>query len=273
MISLSLKLLFCELSPPMGQHLFHNLEVNNEVSRAWRHTAASTCSLALLIFAPPAFANSADDTMSEILKANPGVSKSEMEAALGIEGLSQNEQEATLSKVALEVRRNQASSNKTSMVASSSGGGGTVRLGNARSQGDIYWAPAGPGFAAWNHVGLYYNTTTTIEAPGTGQLTRKFVAKDRMVGKGAQKKFIKDLSESRRLAAANWAGKHLDKEYNYNFAANRVVESTRYNCSQFVWAAVYSVTNGGFDLDRDGGAGVYPDDVSNASQTRWYETV
>lgn len=55
--------------------------------------------------------------------------------------------------------------------------------------------------------------------------------------------------------------------YSYNFATNR--NTTHYgakNCSKLIWSA-YKLNSGGLDLDKDGGAGVYPRDVHDAKQT------
>lgn len=64
-----------------------------------------------------------------------------------------------------------------------------------------------------------------------------------------------------RVAAANWAGRHPNRPYNLNFAVNKTVESSKYNCSRCVWAS-YKIS--GLDLDSDGGPRVYPDDIRNS---------
>lgn len=67
--------------------------------------------------------------------------------------------------------------------------------------------------------------------------------------------------------AAWWAKDRVGKDgYSYNFVTNRSTDHYGdKNCSKLIWSA-YQI-NGGLDLDKDGGLGVYPRDVRDAKQT------
>ena len=72
---------------------------------------------------------------------------------------------------------------------------------------------------------------------------------------------LKGIPWSAREKAKTWAYAHLNRPYKKQFWNNKKIEDTHYNCSQFVWAA-YKIS--GYDLDSDGGPGVYPDDIRNS---------
>lgn len=74
-----------------------------------------------------------------------------------------------------------------------------------------------------------------------------------------------------RTAAAEWAISKTGEGYNspragyrYNFAFNKKIDGNSFNCSSLVWAAYMVASHGSIDLDKDGGPGVYPDDIRDS---------
>lgn len=146
--------------------------------------------------------------------------------------------------------------------SSSSSGQCPTRARDAKHRGDILWTAAGPaGTTAWNHVALYTEPNLLTEAPGTGKNTRRIRAAEKCVSRNWARYDLKDIPWSAREKAKTWAHAHLGRPYKKQFWNNKKIEDTHYNCSQFVWAA-YKTS--GYDLDSDGGPGVYPDDIRDS---------
>lgn len=89
------------------------------------------------------------------------------------------------------------------------------------------------------------------------------------VAKGAQKQTVSSTS-SQRIRAKDFALAKRGKPYNTNFAFNKTVEDSKYNCSQLVWAAFKKQE---LDLDSNGGPGVYPSNIRDSRHTSTYKTL
>lgn len=156
-----------------------------------------------------------------------------------------------------------------SPMSSGGGGGYDIVLGNGRRKGDIFYHPSSTLGVNHGHVGLYFGPKRITEAPGSGKLSRVMPARDRMVPSGTKKMKV-TATLAKRQTATNWSMNRLHLPYNQYFFNNRTVESIRYNCSQFVWAA-YMKTS--IDLDSNGGLGVYPRDITDHNRVTTYITL
>ncbi len=68
----------------------------------------------------------------------------------------------------------------------------------------------------------------------------------------------------------NWAQSKLGRPYDKGFSNNKKFTSSedeKYNCSELVWKAWKSEV--GLDLDSNGGLGVYPNNITNSSRTKY----
>ncbi|WP_143111772.1 hypothetical protein [Corynebacterium sp. NML130628] len=81
-----------------------------------------------------------------------------------------------------------------------------------------------------------------------------------------------------RDAAARWASSKAGTGYNspgagyrYNFAFNKNINGNSFNCSSLVWSAYMYASQNEIDLDKNGGPGVYPDDVRDSPFVEDYE--
>ncbi|MCI9889807.1 hypothetical protein JT358_15330 [Micrococcales bacterium 31B] len=148
---------------------------------------------------------------------------------------------------------------KNSNAAPNNSGGtvGSVPLTAPRQAGDIFWSDS-----TTDHVGLYYDRTFIIEAPGEGKVSRKAPIAN-VTASYNHVKLQVNTTQTRRNAAAAYANNYLlGRSYNIYFAFNRKADGAL-NCSQLVWAAYYETTknSGVIDLDGNGGPGVYPGDI------------
>ncbi|MCI9888605.1 hypothetical protein JT358_09060 [Micrococcales bacterium 31B] len=148
---------------------------------------------------------------------------------------------------------------KNSSAAPNNSGGtvGSAPLSYPRQAGDIFWSDS-----TTDRVGLYYDRTYIIEAPGTNQVSRKALIANSRVSTNHVRLQV-NTTQTRRNAAAAYANNNLlGRPYNTNFAFNRKADGAL-NCSQLVWAAYYETTknSGVIDLDGTGGAGVYLGDI------------
>ncbi|MFT4157578.1 MAG: YiiX/YebB-like N1pC/P60 family cysteine hydrolase [Microbacterium sp.] len=224
--------------------------------------------------AAPSFAGEAPDTTVEALvDLNPGTTEaqllaeaSELASALG------TTPEAILEQQLAEAEESAAAAaGGFAAKSSSSGGGGTVTLGSATRKGDIFISPSSTLFIEHGHTGIYYTTATIVEAPGTGSKSRSASASSIKVGKGAVKQYV-STTQANRNKAANYAYNSMrGKPYNANFANNRYVPASSYNCSQLVWGAYKQTTS--IDLDSNGGLGVYPYNIKDSNKTVTYKTL
>ncbi len=144
-------------------------------------------------------------------------------------------------------------------------------MGPAKRKGDIFVSPASTFFVQHGHTGIYYSTTTIVEAPGAGKKSRSIAANKVQVGRGAVKQYVRTTSTNRGKAANYAFNKLRGKGYNANFAVNKSTTGSKMNCSQLVWAAYKAAT--GIDLDGNGGPGVYPYNIKDSSKTVTYKTL
>lgn len=162
----------------------------------------------------------------------------------------------------------------TSYSASSSAGGSCDRkviLGNSRYRGDIFHSAASTAWVQHNHVGIYYTTGAIVEAPGGSYSSWVRTASTHRVCATAHKMHVLTTQANRdkaaRYAYYNLRGKPYDR-YFYN---NKTNGDSKLNCSELVWKAYKRAT--GFDLDYNGGPGVYPNDIKNHSRVSIYQTI
>lgn len=236
--------------------------------------------LLLMSSALPAAADS--KAITELAAMSPGLSVAELELSLmeyaGENGLTLDQ---AAKKALAEGRQSvaeaapiaSASPMQAGVAVAASGSiARNLNLGSAKYRGDVFIAPAGTGFVQHGHTGIFYTTSTIIEAPGKGKTSRSTASSTYKVGRGAVKQYVRTTT-SGRSSAANYANYNLkNKNYNMNFAINKSVKGKDMNCSQLVWAA-YKASSSRFDLDGNGGLGVYPYDIKKSSRTVTYKTL
>lgn len=170
----------------------------------------------------------------------------------------------------------------------------TVTLPTA-VKGYIFFIDSG---SAWNHVGLYTASDHIVEAmPEDG--VQYWAYND----SGASQSVVTNpadgvndscilnvsVSTSKKNAAAEWPGNNVPEgtPYDYDFVDNKsdyylvnvgttdspvyeqYSEGNAYNCSELVWKAYKKAA--GIDLDRNGGLGVYPNNILDSSYTSVYK--
>lgn len=252
---------------------------------------AAAMTAGLVALAAPAFASDPSDyathdqqsqsDFDRLVELNPGIDPAELALDLRANAEDQGLTVAAMTSALLAEAESSAASAATSnpggavgYLQKSSGGSGSVPIGNAERKGDVYFSPASTLFVQHGHTGIYYSKTTTVEAPGSGKSSDSFVATSRWVSKGAVKQYV-NTSKANRDKAGDFAYKHLrGHSYNSNFAFNKstnTAPSAKYNCSQLVWLAYK--TGSGIDLDSDGGNGVYPANIRDSKWTITYATV
>ncbi|WP_147196706.1 YiiX/YebB-like N1pC/P60 family cysteine hydrolase [Rummeliibacillus stabekisii] len=144
------------------------------------------------------------------------------------------------------------------------GSGGTVSVGSS-TKGNFYYTPSQTAYLNHGHVGMYYSSTTIVESVPSDGVRTISTTKRKVDSSGAVVKSV-DTTTAKRTAAADWAYSQLGESYSYNFATNRSTSHTgAKNCSKLIWSA-YKL-KASLDLDVDGGLGVYPRDVRDASAT------
>ncbi|PKR83261.1 YiiX/YebB-like N1pC/P60 family cysteine hydrolase [Heyndrickxia camelliae] len=204
--------------------------------------------------------------LSDILQMQPDVSEQELlsnvEAIAKETGKSKEEIVAQIYK---ELKNDAEQATIEHKYNLNGGSGGTVPVGSS-SKGNFFYTDSQTAYLNHGHVGLYYASNTIVESvPGAG--VRKISTTSRLVDKGGA--CVKSVSTSltNRSAAANWAYGEIGESYSYNFATNRLTGyNGAKNCSKLIWSA-YKL-HGNLDLDKNGGLGVYPRDVRDASSTK-----
>lgn len=237
--------------------------------------------LLLMSSALPAAADSNSKAIAELAAMSPGLSVAELELSLmdyaDENGLTLDE---AAKKALAEGRQSVAEAAPVTSaspmpagvaVAASGSIARNINLGSAKYRGDVFVAPAGYGFVQHGHTGIYYSTVTIVEAPGKDKKSRSVASSNYKVGKGAVKQYVKTTAAGRSSAANHANSKLKNKAYNMNFAINKSATGKDMNCSQLVWAA-YKASSSRFDLDGNGGLGVYPYDIKNSSKTVTYKT-
>ncbi|GLC90556.1 hypothetical protein LYSBPC_36830 [Lysinibacillus piscis] len=217
--------------------------------------------------------------VDDILKLQPDISKQELLQDVRAFSVDTGQSEQIiLEQIYTELKEDKAQgiAEKVAYAQTKEGvstygaSGGTISVG-AGTKGNFYYTPSQTAYLDHGHVGMYYNSTTIVEAvPSTG--VRTISTTQRLVDSvGAVEKSVKTTSTNRNKAA-DWAYSQLGQSYSYNFATNRLTAHTGdKNCSKLIWSA-YQL-NGNLDLDVDGGAGVYPRDVRDASDTTLVRTI
>lgn len=244
-----------------------------------RQIVAGMAASSLLVIgsAFPALASTESSSLEELVKLNPGATASELKASLSEvasdEGITLNQ---AIDKALSESQESVAEATSPSPIdgvgtPASGSGGGTLVLGSASRKGDVFVTPASTLGYPHGHTGIYYNTTTIVEAPGTDKVSRSISASSVKVAKGAVKQYIKTTT-TKRSAAADHSYKYLrGREYSSSFASNKYINTPKMNCSQLVWAAYKAAS--GIDLDGNGGLGVYPFNIKDSSLTITYKTL
>lgn len=134
--------------------------------------------------------------------------------------------------------------------------------------------------STWNHVGIYHSAEYYMDAPGPGRTVRytQYTTKQ-PVKKGRRMQVLKvNTTSTVKKAAAKYAYSQRGKQYDNNFATNKSNTSSsnkKFNCSELVYKAYRYNESKSINLDSDGGAGVYPDDIYKSKLTTsiWKSTV
>lgn len=230
-------------------------------------------SASVLVAAAPAARAAEDDDLARLATHNPGITRAELTRAADEAALIEGKTRAEVIKTALAEAEASAAEAKAGprIAAAASGGSGTVTLGPATKKGDIFVSPASTLFIEHGHTGIYSATSTVVEAPGTGKVSRSINAYQVSVGSGAVKQHV-EVTQAKRDAAADYAYNNLrGKAYNVDFAYNRDAYGSKMNCSQLVWAAYLIAAK--VDLDSNGGLGVYPYNIKDSGLTTTYATL
>ncbi|MCM3129717.1 MULTISPECIES: hypothetical protein [unclassified Paenibacillus] len=141
---------------------------------------------------------------------------------------------------------------------SNNGNDGSYQLIQSR-KGTFFYQPAATWGFTHGHIGMYYTTTTIIEAANPDDGIRTASVANRKVAKGSRVMSTSLTTLTEDSNAANWAYSKKGNGYNSNFAVNRSCGGPKYNCSQLVWCSFKQ--KAGIDLDKNKGAGVYPNDI------------
>ncbi|MBY0596507.1 hypothetical protein [Bacillus bingmayongensis] len=206
--------------------------------------------------------------LNEIKKMQPDLSTSELISSINeMAKNTGNTKEAITKQIYKELKADEAQGKKEAnkKINTLGGSGGTVSVGNS-NMGDFFYTGSYTAYLNHGHVGMYYNSNTIVESvPGDGVRTLSTTA--RKVDKGDAVVKSVNTTWQNKNDAAWWVKSRVGKDgYSYNFATNRTTgHYGAKNCSKLIWSA-YQL-NGGLDLDKDGGAGVYPRDVRDAKQT------
>lgn len=140
------------------------------------------------------------------------------------------------------------------------------------SFGDIWYSKATTSFYNHGHVALYFDSSSLIEARGSGYkvavrsiygVTAK--AGDSVMMVTTAKNGSTRRTHGDRLGAVEWAENRLGSNYAYT-VNNKSCGVNDYNCSQLVWCAYSKAI--GIDLDSDGTWLVTPMDIKNSSWTK-----
>lgn len=243
-----------------------------------RVTAAAT----LLAFglvggdvAAPARA-STDGPLEELLALNPGADAGEFSAQIAqtaaADGVSTDALIDRLLEEARAARSPGAPPRQLPTLGATTRDSltGSIALGSGARKGDVFYSPVSFAGVTFGHSGIYYSTTTIVEAPGRGHRSWSAPASQTRVASGTVKQSVSTTTANRN-AAANYAYNNLrNRLYNVNFAMNKTKNGAM-NCSQLVWVAYYEAA--GLDLDSNGGKGVYPSDIKNSRHTATYSTL
>ncbi|GIQ69444.1 hypothetical protein DUZ99_03425 [Xylanibacillus composti] len=230
----------------------------------------------MLMLSVPAYASSKDMLDTVVSLHGNGLTKEELAkqvAALSQEtGMTEDE---ILNQIHSEllVAVQSATPERPAMTlkSSSSGGGsgGTYQLHSSR-KGTFFYQPASTLFVNHGHIGIYYTTTTIVEAANPSSGVRRVSINGRMVESGSRIMTARTTTTTQDSQAADWANGKVGNSYNNNFAINRSCGGSSFNCSQLVWCAFMQVAN--VDLDGNGGLGVYPNDIRDSSRVSTLRT-
>jgi len=213
----------------------------------------------------------AESLINDILVLQPNVSQQElMQDVKSIVSSTGKSEYHILEQIYTELKENeeqgQREKNKKSSEFTATFGdtGGTVSVGSS-TKGNFYYTPSETAYLDHGHVGMYYTSTTIVESvPSAGVRTISTTAR-KVDSSGAMVKSV-TTSTTNRNNAADWAYSQLGQSYSYNFATNRLTDHTgAKNCSKLIWSAYQLYGN--LDLDVDGGWGVYPRDIRDATNT------
>ena len=213
-----------------------------------------------------------DNAFSQLLKLNPGLSAAELEKSMheaaAATGLTYDQAIAT----ALDEAERHAQPDGSTKVNSSNPSCGQVEIGAANFKGDIFYSAASTYGVSHGHTGIYSEKNYITEARGSGQNSGEFAVAGRKYCKNIEKMVVNTATVNQQNQAADYASQYLTgKPYNSNFAWNKGGDIDTLNCSELVYKAYKRSIN--YDLDDDGGLGVYPADIKNDSETTTYQVI
>lgn len=229
--------------------------------------------LALAVLTVPASA-SGGDVYQQLADLNPGTTAAEMKAeATAYATKEKRTPEAVAAEALAEAQKSAGTVTESTTLAraSSSGGGDKNKNLPSAYSGDIFWWDS-----TTDHVGLYRSGTEIVHAPGLKKTVEIRAAKGIKAPTKTQLMMVNTkndgatrISYTQRKAAADWAATKKGKKYNSNFAFNKKINSSKYNCSQLVWAAWKGTAK--IDLDNGISKGVYPGDIRSDRRTHVYK--
>ena len=230
-----------------------------------------------IVFSIGGYVVNAENPKEKLLKSSE-MSEAEWDKIISDEAKRSNQtEEETINQILREMEEAGIDTDRlgdnieepvNSMARSSYGNKDT--LDEPKYNGDIFYIPASTLGIEHGHVGIYYSSSTIVEADyeeGVRSLPRK----KKEVTSGSKIFTLSNVSVAWSNDASNWAYSRIGDKYSLNFATNRYTgHYGPKNCSKLVWSA-YKI-EAKIDLDSNGGAGVYPNDILNYKYSRVYRT-
>lgn len=212
-------------------------------------------------------ANASTTSRDELLNLMPGMTSEEVNTAVKEAATSLDKSEDEIvNQMLIELNTQKELIRKEKLENSSKSTRATYMLEAGKYNGDVFYEPAKT-IIPHGHVGIYYTADTIVESmPPTDENpingVRSLHRATKRVDSGSKIFTFKGISYNLQNDASNWAyGRSILREkYSYNFLTNRTTSHDGdKNCSKLVWSAYMVTTN--YDLDKDGGLGVYPNDI------------
>lgn len=208
----------------------------------------------------------------EIAALQPGTTPEEViQSAKQLAKQENVKTEAILKQFYQEITADKAEGDKIAKKSYSTMGGssGSKKLPKS-SKGNIYYTNSYTAYYNHGHVGMYSAADKIVESvPGDGVRQIAYNARDVEDNSIVQSVSV---TSSQKTAAADWAVSKVGDAYSFNFINNRNTgHDGAKNCSKLLWSAF--LLKAGIDVDSNGGAGVYPRDITSSSYTTTIATI
>lgn len=223
------------------------------------------------LLAPAAAWANDESKYGEVLAMSPGATVEELRGDISrIAAESGRSSEEVLDEMVIGARaaasgETTATANGTdihSLASSGDDGLGYVVKSGCSTTGNFTYSHARNYGQNHGHNAIYYSSCGLVHAPGPNKTVARVSSTYSVYSHPdyvAHIRSPKNVTSTQRSQAGSFANSKVGLPYNLKFYANRVVNSTSYNCSQLVWAAWRSAAN--IDLSGHSRTGIYPDDL------------